>query len=100
MHGRNRFRRLVPVLAAATLVAGLAVPAHARPAVRPSARAAASSPLAGLWSSVSRLLSGGLSGAGSLRGIFGAEGASLDPHGSPAAGPAGGAAAVHGQGGA
>src|SRR6185369_15673143 len=106
MLGRNSLRRLVPVLVAAALVAGLAAPAHARPVARQGAQAVSRSPLAGLWTYVSRLwtgLAGAPAGGQGLRSLFGAEGASLDPHGgAPAAGAGagGGTTAVHGQVGA
>jgi hypothetical protein len=102
----NSLRRLIPALVAAALVAGLAAPAHARPVARQGAQAAGWSPLAGLRAYVSRLWSGvagAPAGGQGLRSLFGAEGASLDPHGgtpAPGAGAAGGAAVVRGQGGA
>ncbi|HEV7518248.1 MAG TPA: hypothetical protein VGR07_18265 [Thermoanaerobaculia bacterium] len=106
MSGRNPLRRLVPVLVVAALVAGLAAPAHARPAFRQSAAVGLSS-LGELWTYVSRLWSGGVAGSSAshgLRSLFGAEGASLDPHGNPTpaagSGAGGGTAVTHGEGGA
>jgi hypothetical protein len=97
MYGRNRLRRLLPAFALAALVAGLAAPAQARQAARHAAVGA------GLGSEVrallSRLWDGGSRG---LHTLFGAEGASLDPHGgAPAAGSGAGsgAAATQGHGG-
>lgn len=79
MHGRNRSRRLLPTLALSALVVTLALPAQARPASRPAAPV----PHTAGWSAearafLSHLWQGGSQG---FRGLFGAEGASLDPNG-------------------
>ncbi len=103
MHGRNRLRRLLPALALSACVATLAVPAQARQGSRQVPKAAPAAVAAG-WSTqaqafLSRLWSGGSQG---LHSLFGAEGASLDPHGGAPTGsgtPAGSAVPV-GHGGA
>ena len=87
MFRSNRRCRLLSALALAALVAGLGAPAHARPASRQGGVGEGWAPLASLWTAVSRLWTGEVSGlAGSaagrgLRHLTGAEGASLDPHG-------------------
>ena len=93
MYGRNRLRRLLPVLALSALVAAMAIPAQARQVSRKAAPAA---PEAG-WSAEARALLSQLwqGGRQSLHSLFGAEGASLDPHGgAPTSGGAGSAATV------
>jgi hypothetical protein len=100
MQGRNRLRRLLPALALSAFVATLAVPAQARQGSRQAPPAA---PAAG-WSTearafLSRLWSGGGQG---LHSLFGAEGASLDPHGGAptGSGTGTGSAVTVGHGGA
>jgi hypothetical protein len=94
----NLLSRLAPVALVAVLGVALAAPAHARPAARKSGAPAVSSPLAALWTYVSRM---GMDAGHGLQSLFGKEGAGLDPHGNPVApGTPGGAAVIRGDGGA
>ncbi|HTQ79149.1 MAG TPA: hypothetical protein VMM92_04075 [Thermoanaerobaculia bacterium] len=100
---RNRVSHFAPALAVTAALASLALsgavtsPAAARPAENPrEARAAAPSPVSasvsasGFWAAVSRWLGDPVAAASAaghgLRSLWGAEGASLDPHGGAAAG--------------
>ena len=97
----NLLSRLAPVALVAVLGVALAAPAHARPASRKSGAPAVSSPLAALWTYVSRMVGGGVDAGHGLQSLFGKEGAGLDPHGNPVApGTPGGAAVIRGEGGA
>ena len=104
MHGRNQLRRLLPVLALSAFVATLAVPAQARQGSRSAAPAApaARTAVTATWSTeardfLSRLWQGGSHG---LHTLFGAEGASLDPHGGAPTGAGTGAVVTPGHPGA
>jgi hypothetical protein len=94
MHGRNRLRRLLPALALTALVAGLASPAQARQTPRHAISEAG-------WSMEMRVFLSRLwqSGSQGLHSLFGAEGASLDPHGGAPSAGGGGAAITQGHGG-
>ena len=85
MHGRNRARRLLPLFALSALVATLATPAQARPRSRAAVSITPVAAASAGWSTearafLNRLWQGGSQGFHSL---FGSEGASLDPNGTP-----------------
>ncbi|HZF10925.1 MAG TPA: hypothetical protein VFE33_19220 [Thermoanaerobaculia bacterium] len=100
MFHNNRAHRLLPALVLTALVAGLASPAHARPAAQRGGDLQREGDLfSSLWTAVSRLWEGhpgGGSAGRDLRRLAGAEGATLDPHGGSTTGGTGGTAATPG----
>jgi hypothetical protein len=99
MHGRNRLRRMIPALALTALVAATAIPAQAQKVSRPSAPVVRAGWSTGAREFLSQIWQGGRQG---LHSLFGAEGASLDPHGGAptnGSGAGGGTTATVGHGG-